>query len=111
MAPGKRYEFLQESDRAKVNNSLDKMAALLARSGSVEAMSEDDRLRLFNEQEFVNGLLARNADDRKICTHESPVGSHLPVKRCRTAREVNEARANAQRELRNAPSQRYQRVQ
>ena len=108
MAPGKRYEFLQKSDREKVNHALDKMAAILANSGSVDAMSEDDRIKLFNEQEFVNGLLARNADDRLVCTHVAPVGSHLPVRKCRTAREINEDRSAAQRELRNAPSQRYQ---
>ena len=107
MAPGKRYEFLQDSDREKVNRSLDKMSAMLARSGNVEAMSEDDRMKLFNEQEFVNGLLARNSDDRLICTHVAPVGSHLPVKKCRTAREVREDRANAKREMNKAPTQRF----
>jgi hypothetical protein len=107
MAPGKRYEFLQQSDREKVNRSLDKMAALLAQSGSVDAMSEGDRMKLFNEQEFVNGLLARNADDRLVCSHVAPVGSHLPVRSCRTAREINEDRAKAKRELRNSPNERF----
>jgi len=106
MAPGKRYEFLQESDRAKVNESLDRMSALLVSSGSVDAMAYDDRIELFNQQEFVNGLLARNSDDRLVCTYERPVGSHLPVKRCSTVREINEARAIARRELGHAVADR-----
>jgi hypothetical protein len=106
MAPGKRYEFLQESDRAKVNQSLDTMSALLARSGSVDSMSYDDRIALFNEQEFVNGLLAQNSDDREVCSYEKPVGSHLPVKRCSTVREINESRAISRRELGRAVADR-----
>ena len=50
MAPGKRYEFLSTADRESVNLSFDKMSAMLTASGSVGAMPEDDRLRLFNEQ-------------------------------------------------------------
>lgn len=106
MAPGKRYEFLPESDREKVNRALDKMSTLLVKSGSVDAMVYDDRIVLFNEQEFVNGLLAQNSDDREVCTYVNPVGSHLPVKRCRTVREINEERAISRRELGNAVSDR-----
>lgn len=98
MAPGKRYEFLGKKDRESVNHSFEKMSAMLASNGSVDAMSIDDKTRLFNEQEKVNGLLARNADDRLICTNVAPVGSHLPVKECKTAREVAELRNASRRE-------------
>ncbi len=100
MATGKRYEFLSTSDRNLVNQSLDKMGAMLEASGSVEAMSMDDRTRLFNEQERANGILARNADDRLICTREAPTGSHRPVTECKTYREVEEGRKDVQARLR-----------
>ncbi|HOX70455.1 MAG: hypothetical protein WAS23_05105 [Dokdonella sp.] len=109
MAPGKRYEFLSTADRESVNLSFDKMSAMLTASGSVGAMPEDDRLRLFNEQEKVNGLLAKNADDRLICTHVAPVGSHLPVKQCRTAREVADSRSKARRQSESFDSTRLNR--
>ena len=98
MAPGKRYEFLKSADRATVNQALDRMAAMLARSGSVDALSREERTQLQNDQEKVNGLLARNADDRLICTYVAPVGSHLPVKSCKTAREIAQSRANSRRQ-------------
>jgi hypothetical protein len=98
MAPGKRYEFLRDSDRSRVNQSLDRMAAMLAKSGSVDQLSSEERTRLFNDQEVVNGLLAKNADDRLVCTYVAPVGSHLPVKTCRTAREIAKSRDEFRRQ-------------
>ncbi len=99
MATGKRYEFLSPGDRKLVNQSLDKMGELLDARGSVEAMSLDDRTRLFNEQERANGILAKNADDRLICTRVAPTGSHRPVTDCKTFRETEEIRKNAQTQL------------
>jgi hypothetical protein len=98
MAPGKRYEFLRDSDRVRVNQSLDRMAAMLAKSGSVDQLSSEEKTRLFNLQESVNGLLAKNADDRLVCSYVAPVGSHLPVKTCRTAREIERSRNEVRRQ-------------
>ena len=88
------------ADRKLVNQSLDKMGALLDASGSVQAMTKDDRTRLFNEQEKANGILAKNADDRLICTRVAPTGSHRPVTECKTYRESEEIRKNSQTQLR-----------
>ena len=101
MVTGQRYEFLSPTDRKLVNQSLDKMSAMLDASGSVEAMSLDDRTRLFNEQERANGILAKNADDRLICTRVAPTGSHRPVTDCKTYRETEEIRKNAKSQLRD----------
>jgi hypothetical protein len=98
MAPGKRYEFLSGGDRDRVNKSLDRMAAMLQKSGSVDQLTFAEKTTLFNEQESVNGLLAKNADDRLVCTYVAPVGSHLPVKTCRTAREIERSRSEFRRQ-------------
>lgn len=96
MAPGKRYEFLNSRNRQVVNHSLDQMAAMLNVSGSVDAMSQEDKTRLFSIQEEVNGILTKNADDRVVCTHSPPTGSHIPMTECKTVREL-EQRRNAAR--------------
>lgn len=96
MAPGKRYEYLNSLNRRVVNHSLDQMAAMLNVSGSVDAMSQEDKTRLFSIQEEVNGILAKNADDRVVCTHSPPTGSHIPMTECKTVRDL-EQRRNAVR--------------
>jgi hypothetical protein len=95
MAPGKRYEFLGQSDRQIVNDSLDRMAGMLEKAGSVDAMSQEEKTQLFSIQERVNGLLARNADDRLVCEHVAPVGSHIPTTTCHTVRELAVSRSNS----------------
>jgi hypothetical protein len=88
MAPGKRYEFLKASDRVVVDRILDKMSGMLMHAGSVDAMTPEMKADLMSAQEKVNGILAKNADDRLVCTHVAPVGSHLPVTTCRSVREL-----------------------
>ena len=93
MAPGKRYEFLGSRDRQVVNDSLDRMASMLDKAGSVDAMSQEEKTKLFSIQETVNGLLAKNADDRLVCEHRPPTGSHIPTTLCKTVREIAQRRA------------------
>jgi hypothetical protein len=99
MAPGKRYEFLKESDRATVDSILNKMSGMLTSAGSVDAMQPEMKAELMSAQEKVNGILARNADDRLVCTHEAPTGSHLPTTSCHTVRELARNRENAGKQM------------
>jgi hypothetical protein len=99
MAPGGRFQYITGRSRADVDKGLDAMAAMMEKAGSVAAMKEKEKIKLFNEQEKVNGLLAKNASDRLICTYVSPVGSHLPVKKCETLGEREANRRNALRNM------------
>ncbi len=101
MVDGGRYEFISGRDRDAVDLSFQKMSAMLTSSGSVEAMSEQDKDRLFNEQEKVNGLLAKNSDDRLVCQDVAPVGSHLPVRTCKTYRQIAKDRSDSRRDMQN----------
>ncbi|MGB0133682.1 hypothetical protein [Dokdonella sp.] len=92
MVPGERYEFLSTYNRNAVNQNLEIMQQMLIRAGSVANMDESTQLKLFSIQEEVNGILARNADDRLVCTYVAPVGSHIPKKRCHTVRQIAENR-------------------
>ncbi|HET9032266.1 MAG TPA: hypothetical protein VFN25_05100 [Dokdonella sp.] len=92
MAPGKRYEFLNSHNRSVVNHSLGEMGSMLNAAGSVDAMTPEEKTRLFSIQEEVNGILARNADDRLVCTRQRPTGSQIPVTTCHTVRELARSR-------------------
>ena len=99
MAEGQRYEFLKEKDRETVNRKLDRMREMLVEAGSVEAMQPEQKVKLFSIQEEVNGILARNADDRLVCSHDAPTGSHLPMTSCHTVRELVHNRENARHQM------------
>ena len=106
MVDGGRYEFMSARDRQTVDLSFKKMSAMLTSSGSVDAMSKEDQDRLFNEQEKVNGLLARNSDDRLVCQDVAPVGSHLPVRTCKTFRQIAKDRSDTRRDMQNMTNNR-----
>lgn len=93
MVVGGRYEYLAGMDRKNVNRMLDAIAELLRSSGSFATMSPGAKTALLADLEAVNELLAKFADNRIICTHEAPIGSLIPRKRCRTLRQIEKSRS------------------
>ena len=51
-------------------------------------MSDADKTQMFNSQEQVNAILSHRDGDRMVCQTVAPVGSHIPVKTCKTARQM-----------------------
>lgn len=92
MEPGGRYSHVTESERSRVDQRLDEMGALLERNGAVANMGDADKTVMFNSQEEVNAILARHDSERVICKNVMPVGSHIPVKQCTTAGEMEARR-------------------
>ncbi|SRR5581483_2463278 len=97
MQAGGRYEFISPSDKVRVEADMTSMAAMLDKAGSVDAMKQDDKVRLFNTQEQVNGILTRTDSERLVCEHRAPVGSHIPVTTCKTFGEIEKARRDVQK--------------
>ncbi|MGB0133684.1 hypothetical protein [Dokdonella sp.] len=99
MVVGGRYEFLKGLDRDNVNRRLDEMAEQLRVSGSIAEVSPGARSELMENQEAVNELLTKFADNRVICTHEAPIGSLIPRKRCRTVRQIEKSRSGSKGQI------------
>ena len=87
-ADGKTYAEISASDRSKVRESLDRMAAMLEGGKTPETLPADQKVDLYNRQETVNTILAQAAaDSRMVCTREVATGSHRKVTTCATAAE------------------------
>ena len=97
MAQDKRYEFVTPSQRSQVDNDFATMMTLIKKSGSVSAMREDDRVKLFNAQEHANGILTHSDRNRLICERRQKMGSNLPVNECSTVADIERNRANSQK--------------
>jgi hypothetical protein len=93
MAPSKRYEFINPTERRDVDADFATMTALMTNAGSVAAMKQPERIKLFNTQEHVNGILTHTDRNRLICERRSKMGSNLPVTECRTLADVELNRA------------------
>lgn len=96
MAPGKRYEFVDKDERAKVDANFADMMSLFGQYGTVAQMPQTAKVQLFNDQEAVNAILTRRDDKRLVCESVAPLGSHIPRTSCRTYREIQVERLGTQ---------------
>ena len=85
-----RYRFVTPSDRRTVEAALAAMHALFERSGSVDKMTDDAKLALFNSQERINGILTQSDAERLVCSNTPVIGSNIPTRTCRTYADVRE---------------------
>jgi len=96
MEPGGRYEYVKPKERTSIEQSLAEMEALFKASGGVEHMKQDDKVKLFNDQEVVNSILTRRDRDRVICEDKPKLGSHVRTTSCHTYGQEEEARRGSQ---------------
>jgi hypothetical protein len=73
------------------------MSTLLDKKGSVAQMNDAEKTQMFNDQEQVNAILAHRDGDRLVCQTVAPVGSHIPIKSCKTARQLEGDQREAQK--------------
>jgi hypothetical protein len=99
MEDGGRYEYVNAKERVQVEKNLDAMGALFDKYGTVQAMTEQSKIELFNAQESVNSVLTLRDRDRVICKKEAPLGSHIPTVSCHTYGQAEDARRGTQRQL------------
>src|ERR1700759_5248950 len=92
MSAGGRYEFIRPDDKAKVEADLNTMTALLLKAGSVTAMTQVDKVQLFNAQENLNGILTHSDSNRLVCEHKAPVGTSIPRTTCETVGDIERNR-------------------
>ena len=99
MEGGGRYEYVKAEERKTVDEKLTQISALFDQTGSVEKMTQDQKIALFNAQETVNSILTQRDKDRVICKKEAPIGSHIPITSCHTYGQEVEARQGTRDQL------------
>ena len=100
MQLGARWQYIDSSERATIDNSFADMGKLYDRFGSVAKMDQAAKVRLLADQSTVNAILTKKDGDRLICQSTIPVGSHLPIKTCKTYAQIQTDQRGAQEFLR-----------
>ncbi|MDE2256660.1 MAG: hypothetical protein KGK05_02735 [Xanthomonadaceae bacterium] len=99
MLPGGKYGYISATDKSHVEARLTDMQNLLTAHANASDMTQTDKVALFNAQEQINGILDHNDNDRLVCEHVMPVGSHIPVTICHTYAELMARRERTQHDL------------
>ena len=97
LADGKTYAEISRADRTKVVEALDRMSGTLATVDSVDALSDNRKIALYNDQQTVNTILTQAAEDsRQVCTREQVTGSHRKTTVCASVAERRRRREQDQ---------------
>ena len=98
-ADGERYAEIDKTQREEVMGALDRMQELLGSSSSVNELSQEARVALYNDQEIVNNILTdAQAASREVCKRHRSVNSRISTNECHTVAEWERRRERA-REL------------
>jgi hypothetical protein len=100
MQPGGRWQYIDTDERTTIDGSFADMGKLYDQFGSVDKMDQNARIRLLADQNTVNAILTKKDGDRLICQSQIPVGSHLPVKTCKTYAQLQAEQRGAQEFMR-----------
>jgi len=95
-----RYAYVNDREREEVEANLARMQALFDKTASVDAMSKDVQVELFNAQEAVNAVLEKRDRDRLICERSATTGSRIASTQCRTYGEIEEQREASRKLMR-----------
>jgi hypothetical protein len=102
LADGKTYAEISSADRAKVQDSLARISAALSGVASADALPEDTKAQVFNDQETVNTILtAAEADSRMVCRREVVTGSHREKTVCLSVADRRQLMEQSQQDLRS----------
>ncbi|MGH8091782.1 MAG: hypothetical protein ACREO6_10055, partial [Rudaea sp.] len=99
MQSGGQYGYISATDKSRVEARLADMQNLLTAHANASDMSQQDKISLFNAQEEINGILDHNDNNRLVCEHVAPVGSHRPITTCHTYAEIMRQRENTLHDL------------
>lgn len=100
-AEGGDYAHLTPMQRRDVISGLEYIEGLLRRHGSIDAMNEPTKVRLFNRQEKINRILSgMSEDDQVVCDRVKPAGSHMTDVKCGTLGAIRERRESDKARLR-----------
>lgn len=84
MRTGGRFAWVTPDERARVDASLARMAALLAGKRTLDELGERERVALLNAQEEVNAILTKRDAERLVCERRTLPGSHRKISSCET---------------------------
>ena len=97
---GKVYSEISQKERSDVKDALNRISGALQATNGVQGLNEEQKARIFNDQELINSILTRAGEDsRLVCTREKVVGSHRPTTHCLTVAERRRIRENDQNNL------------
>ena len=84
---GSKYKHVDNASKAELMRAQDELFAILEGKRSIEELSDEDRLAVYNAQTKVAAVLNDAELDRPMCKREKRLGSNMAQTVCTTKRE------------------------
>ena len=97
---GKRFKHVDEHSKRELYAAQDRVFAILEGHDSIEELTDQQSVDLYNAQNTINGIVADMELDRQVCRREKQIGSNRVKLVCLSAREWREVHDNTQRDMR-----------
>ena len=95
-----KFKHMDESSKEKLLAAQDEIFGLLKGRKSIDELTHEQQVELYNAQNLVAGILTDAELDRPVCKREKRVGSNMATTVCTTKRQMDEHRDDIQRGLR-----------
>ena len=95
-----KFRHIGNTSRRKLIEAQDELFALLQGKRSIEELTHDQKVAVYNAQHLIAGIVTDAELDRPICKREKRVGSNMAQTVCTTKRHQQEHYDELQRSLR-----------
>ena len=95
-----KFKHMDESSKEKLLAAQDEIFGLLKGRKSIDELTHEQQIELYNAQNLVAGILTDAELDRPVCKREKRVGSNMATTVCTTKRQMDEHKDDIQRGLR-----------
>lgn len=99
-----QYRGLEEARRNELLSRQDALLRLLEDKRGGAPLAPKDQLHVFNEVQWIDGVLNDAEAERLVCRQERRVGSNRMTRVCRTAAQIERQREAARDTLSNGRS-------
>jgi phosphomevalonate kinase len=103
LATGEKYSEISQQQQRDVRSALDRITREIESNGSIDTLSAEQRLKVFNDQELVNTILTRAGEDsRLVCKREKSVSTRIASTQCLTVAQRRKLCEEAQDHMRKS---------
>ena len=95
-----KFKHMDESSKERLLAAQDEIFGLLKGKKSIDELTHEQQVELYNAQNLVAGILTDAELDRPVCKREKRVGSNMATTVCTTKRQMDEHKDDIQRGLR-----------
>lgn len=96
----KKFRHIREAQRRELFKAQEQIFTLLDGKRSIEELSHEQQIELYNAQHLIAGIVTDAELDRPICKREKRVGSNRAETVCTTKRQMDEHKSELHRNMR-----------